>query len=197
MARKVADSEVYVLKITLRGGSPPIWRRIRISGGASLMDLHRAIQAVMGWDGYHMFSFEKNRVCFSDVSMFDDMDDVDFADAGAASIQELLPRVKDKCLYLYDFGDSWEHEVVLEKKEEYDPGRPLPECIAGKSACPPEDCGGLYGYYNLLEILADPAHEEYESVLEWVGGPFDPSHFDLERAKRELASAFRPRKPRK
>ena len=197
MARKVATSEAYVLKITLRGGDPPIWRRIRISGGASLMDLHRAIQAVMGWDGYHMFSFEKNRVCFSDVSMFDDMDDVDFADARAVTIQELLPRVKSKIVYLYDFGDSWEHEVLLEKKEEYDPGPPLPECIAGKSACPPEDCGGLYGYYNLLEILADPAHEEYESVLEWVGGPFDPSHFDLERAKRELASAFRPRKPRK
>lgn len=194
MVKAKASSEVYVLKVTLRGGHPPIWRRIRIAGSASLIDLHRAIQAVMGWEGYHMFSFEKDHVSFGDVSLGDDMDELDFEDAGKVSIQELLPRAKSKLLYLYDFGDGWEHEVLLEKKEEFDPGRVLPECVAGKSACPPEDCGGIYGFYSLLEILADPEHEEYESMLEWTGGPIDRTYFDLEEANQELASEFGRRK---
>ncbi len=194
MATKVVDSDVYVLKITLRGSSPPIWRRVRIADDTTLMGLHEVIQVVMGWEGYHMFQFEKNRTYYGDVSM----NDVDYGpemeDANEVGISELLPSVKSKLKYIYDFGDSWEHEILLEKKEKRDAGRPLPECIAGKCAAPPEDCGGIYGYYNLLEILADPEHEEHEERLEWTGGPIDPSRFDLERANQELTSVFRPKK---
>jgi hypothetical protein len=96
--------------------------------------------------------------------------------------------------YVYDFGDDWEHEVIVEKVERVDPDQPYPFLITGKRACPPEDCGGIYGYLHLLEVLADPNDAEHAELSEWVGGTLDPEHFDLEANRRDLARLARRRR---
>ena len=172
-------------KITLKGIRPPIWRRFLVPEGLSLSDLHDVIQEVMGWlDGHlHQFCYERKRYGVPDPDW--DLDKI--LDDGTIAIQNLGLSVKDKILYEYDFGDGWEHELLLEKilpAEE----RGVPVCLKGARSCPPEDCGGPWGYENLLKALKDPEDEEYVSWKEWLPEDFDPEHFDLEGVNNRLAS---------
>jgi len=105
-------------------------------------------------------------------------------------VGDLLQKEKDKIVYEYDFGDSWEHTVTLEKILDPEEGQVYPVCIKGKRACPPEDCGGIWGYYNLLEILDDPKCDEHQGILDWVGGTIDPEAFDLEVANARVRQRF-------
>lgn len=107
------------------------------------------------------------------------------------TIAEVLPREKSRIVYEYDFGDSWLHEILVEKIDGRVPGAPYPMCVDGKRACPPEDCGGIGGYAELLEVLSDPGHEEHEDKLEWLGGQFDPKAFDLGEANGALKPLWR------
>ena len=108
-------------------------------------------------------------------------------------LRELLPRIGSKAFYTYDFGDFWEHEISLEKLRKFDPGRIYPVCLAGEMACPPEDCGGLAGYYVMLQAIRDPRHEQHQELLEWAGESYDPESFSREQVNRALQKMKRVR----
>ncbi len=168
-------SNVYQFKITLKSTKPKIWRRIQIPENYSFWDLHVAIQNAMGWYDCHLHQFEMNtRIGFRVIIGSEDCDELE----DKAKIAKYFLFPKDKASYEYDFGDGWEHEIVLEKILPAVTGNKYPQCIAGERACPPEDCGGVWGYENLLTIIKNPKHEEYEDRIEWLGSEFDPEKFD-------------------
>lgn len=176
---------VYQLKISLKGSEPQIWRRIHVPETYTFWDLHVAIQDAMGWEDYHLHEFEMRHPSTGKKVRIGIPD----KEAGFFR-QEVIPEQKQKISnwfsmenrvagYTYDFGDNWEHKIQLEKIVPRDKKIEYPVCIAGKRACPPEDCGGIWGYEGLLEAIKDPNHEEHEGMLEWIGGEFDPEHFDV------------------
>jgi hypothetical protein len=185
-ARKSPNkTEIYQLKITLRGSKPPIWRRVQVRSDINLATLHRIIQEAMGWTDSHLHQFRVGETYYG----VPDQDDFGFSeteDEKTAKLNQLLSRPKAKFIYEYDFGDSWEHEVLLEKILPPDPAVHYPVCIAGKRACPPEDCGGVWGYENFLEAIQNPDHPEHEEFVEWIGGSFDPEAFDIADVNRAL-----------
>jgi len=187
-----AASSIYQLKVSLKGAKPPIWRRILVSSDMELVDLHHAIQSTMGWYNCHLHQFKLGRTFFQPDPdpEFMGFGGFETEDSAGVRICDLLRSEKEKIDYEYDFGDSWEHVVLLEKITKPEEGQAYPVCIKGKRACPPEDCGGLWGYCNLLEILENPKDEEYEGMLEWVGGKIDPEAFDLAEANARLKRYF-------
>jgi len=184
--QQATETEIYQLKITLLGTKPPIWRRVQVPSDTNLAQLHRIIQIVMGWEDAHLHHFKVGKSYYG-VSYPDDFDGVNRTkDEKNVTLGELASRPKAKFLYEYDFGDSWEHEILLEKILSLESGVQYPVCITGKRACPPEDCGGVWGYANLLEVLQDPKHPEYDDMREWIGGSFDPEAFAVETVNKAL-----------
>jgi len=175
----------YQLKITLRGSRPPIWRRFVVPDTITLPELHEVIQIVMGWTDSHLHEFVVGRVSYG-------VPDPEFPSGprneARVRINRLLDKEKQKLMYLYDFGDGWEHVVELEKIIIGDKASSKPRCITGKRACPPEDCGGIYGYYDFLEAIKDSDHPEHDNMIEWWGGDFDPEFFDMEEVNEILSS---------
>jgi hypothetical protein len=182
-----AADVAYQLKITLRGVSkPPVWRRVLVPAGIRLDELHEVIQCAMGWDDGHMHSFSLGMLHYgiSDPELGHE-------DERSVPLSQLLTEPGDKLLYTYDFGDGWEHDILLEQTSPIEPGERYPRCVTGKGACPPEDCGGVWGYANLKEALADPGHEEHEDLLEWLSldtaDDFDPTAFSADEINMGLA----------
>ncbi|MFO7602712.1 MAG: plasmid pRiA4b ORF-3 family protein [Gammaproteobacteria bacterium] len=167
---------IYQLKVSLKGLRPPVWRRFLISSSDSLQAVHLVLQIVMGWSDAHLHEFVQGRERYG-------VPDEDFPDGVQDEIDyrlgQVLKQEKDRLNYVYDFGDGWEHEVVLEKVLPFTPDAVLPLCLEGGGACPPEDIGGIPGYEMFLAVLSDPAHPEHEELMEWSGGNFDSLHFDL------------------
>lgn len=183
------DPAVFQLKISLKGSKPPIWRRILIESACTLEDLHFAIQSAMGWSNSHLHAFEIVGREYGPI--YEDDQDLDFEDEADYALWQVIRKERQKFLYRYDFGDDWEHEIVLEKKLPADPDLEYPRCIAGELACPPEDSGGLYGYYNKLAVLGDPDSKYYKEIAEWMGADWDASRFDLDEANANLQDQFR------
>ena len=175
--KQAARKTAITLKVTLRGSKPPIWRRLIMPGSASLGALHAAIQAAMGWDGYHLHAFDVGGRQYGERGALEDG-----ADENRATLERLVRAGHRRFTYTYDFGDDWEHLVTVEKAGTAEEGLSIPACIAGKRACPPEDCGGVWGYYELLEALADPGRPDHAEQREWVPETFDPEAFDVARA---------------
>jgi hypothetical protein len=162
-----ATPSIYELKITLLEIDPPIWRRIQVPNTLLLSCLHDALQAVMGWTDSHLHQFERDGKCWGDTDS-DDSGDLKLMDESRFSIGNLLKAEGDSMIYLYDFGDNWRHEVVLEKIIPSEaPTKPV--CLAGARRCPPEDVGGPHGYQELLEVIFEPGHEEFEHYRQWAG----------------------------
>lgn len=183
-AKSAAGVPRYQLKITLRQSKPPIWRRVVVRGNLTLDRLHDVIQIAMGWTGGHMHQFIAGS---GSVRAYYGPTDPEFGGMGAEMLDEqrhtvasLAPAAKRRFTYEYDFGDGWQHEVLVEKLLPPDPEFKHPVCLAGANACPPEDCGGIGGYYHLLEIMADPKHPEHKVMKEWVGGKLEPEAFNLD-----------------
>ncbi len=178
------NAEIYQFKISLDGSKPPIWRRIHVPSTYSFFDLHIAIQDSMGWEGYHlhMFEMEDPRTGAKVELGMPDQEYQIYEREVLADHKEKISKyfsdTNQKARYEYDFGDSWIHTVKLEKILPAKPGEKYPKCIAGKMACPPEDCGGIPGYYYTLSILEDPEHEEYSETIDWLGKEFNPKLFD-------------------
>lgn len=190
-----ADKSVYQLKVTLDGSKPPIWRRILVPGNTTLYNLHDILQIVMGWENYHLHMFT------IDGQIYGDPEDDEYGDLGTKDetryrLDRLGLREKSKFSYEYDFGDSWDHTILVEKILPPENGVHYPVCIQGKRACPPEDVGGVWGYQGFLEAIADPEHEEHEEYLVWIGGEFDPEAFDLDEVNQALR-AFEPARDRR
>lgn len=181
------DGPIYQIKITLSGSKPPIWRRFLIASNVNLYQLHRVIQDVMGWTNSHMHQYRQNKLYYGTPDKESEADfGIKTLDEKKFKINQVMDKPKAKIIYEYDFGDSWDHDVVLEKIIIKDEAINYPICLDGQRACPPEDCGGLRGYYELLDIIGNPEHEEYEEMMEWLGGEFNPEEFDLERINRNL-----------
>lgn len=180
--------QVYQLRIDLKGAKPPIWRRFVVVSTVNLEEFHGIIQIVMGWMDCHLHQFIVGETYYG-------MPDPEFGlegvyDEGKYKLDGLLQEEKDSLIYEYDFGDGWEHKIVLEKILPFDGKAALPRVIKAKGACPPEDVGGLWGYYNFLEAISDPAHPEHEDYKERVGDDFDPNAFDVEQVNGLLVKYF-------
>jgi hypothetical protein len=169
------------VKITLRGAKPPIWRRLRLPASTTLAQLHQVIQMAFGWEDAHLHAFEigGRRYSRPDFELWDEA-----ADEGKARLRDLA-RPGTRLRYTYDFGDSWEHDVLVEDLLPSD-GVPHAVCLTGRRAGPPEDCGGVWGYAELCDILADPDHPDHAERVEWLGRPYDPAAFDKDAVNASL-----------
>jgi hypothetical protein len=182
------SKSIYQIKISLIGVKPPIWRTILVSSAIDLEIFHDTIQLVMGWTDSHLHQFIANQVFYGTP---DDDFELEMEDETKYKLSQLLKKEKDSLIYEYDFGDSWEHKVLLEKILPDDGKTILPVCLKGKRACPPEDCGGIWGYEELLVTISDSKHPDHEDMLEWLGGEFDPEEFDLEEINEDLAEYWK------
>jgi hypothetical protein len=164
--------EVYVIKVTLLDTSPPIWRRILVPRDITLRNLHRTLQVVMGWTNSHLHQFvlprQKRKV----------------ANEHRTTLGELIGTVGARLWYEYDFGDAWQHELLLEEVLLGDDSFQQ-TCVAGKGCCPPEDSGGPHGFAEFLEALADANHPSHDEVCEWLGD-FNPAFFSADETNRRL-----------
>lgn len=174
---------VYRIKVTLKGIKPPIWRRFEVSGQMTLFKLHTVLQVVMGWTDSHLHQFIIGRTYYGET---DPEFGSDTVNEKRVKLFQLPLGEKSKFIYEYDFGDSWEHKLLIEKILPATEGQKTPVCLKGSRACPPEDIGGIWGYADFLEAIHDPEHPEHEDMMEWVGGNFDPETFDLDGVNQYL-----------
>jgi hypothetical protein len=173
---RTASGTVFQLKITLQDTKPPIWRRVLVDGSATLDHVHEVIQAAFGWWNYHLHEFEVGRTRYGVPDPGEDWGEPP-RDARRTRLDAVASE-GSTFRYTYDFGDGWEHRVVVEKVLPASSVATVPACIDGRRACPPEDCGGTWGYRELLDILSDPEHPEHDERRDWLGRPFDPEAFD-------------------
>ncbi len=180
-----ASERLYQFKITLLESQPPIWRRIQVRN-CTLDRLHKHIQTAMGWTNSHLHQFEIDGERHGDPELIDDgFEDFECVDSTIRKISEIVPKDGKRFgfLYEYDFGDGWKHEVLFEGCLKAESGYRYPLCVEGECACPPEDVGGIGGYEEFLEALADPKHEQHDAFVEWAG-EFDPEMFDAEKTTK-------------
>ena len=180
----------YQLKVTLSGAKPPIWRRILVPSDIQLGKLHLVLQVAMGWTNSHLHQFIAGSTLYG-IQDDEFSSEMEVEDESKYRLDQLLKSEKETINYEYDFGDGWEHKIVLEKILPYNQDKRLPCCIKAKRACPPEDCGGIWGYQELLDIIRDPDHPEYEDMVEWLDGEFDPEKFDIDVINEILATYAR------
>jgi hypothetical protein len=186
--------EIYQLKVTLLGTSPPIWRRLLLPADLTLAQVHDVLQAAMGWEDCHMHEFCVGHRHFGQPNPEDRLMGMPpVENERKVRLSSVLGRIGAKAIYTYDFGDSWEHGLVLEKRLSPDPDTAYPVCTGGQLACPPEDCGGIGGFYDLLDALGDPAHDQYDELRDWVGDDYDPEVFSVEDVNRMLKPLQRHR----
>jgi hypothetical protein len=188
-SRKVwLPQDIYQIKVTLLGTRPPIWRRLLVPAGLTLEVLHDVLQVAMGWDDSHLHEFRIGQERFGKSDRRDRLLGGDpIGNERKTHLYRVLGKVGAKAVYSYDFGDSWEHAVVVEKVLPPEPALSYPLCVGGKLHGPPDDCGGIPGYYNLVEAIGDPTHPEHEELLNWVGGEFDPEAFSVKDVNQRLA----------
>ncbi len=184
---------VYQLKVTLMESDPPIWRRLQVPGKMTLSRLDRIIQTAMGWTNSHLHTFTAGGVLYAAPNA---EWEIEVKDERRVRLAQIAREEGEAFVYEYDLGDSWQHQVLVEEVQ-VGSGDEVPVCIAGERACPPEDCGGVQGFYDTLAILRDPGHEEYEDRKVWIesmtGGPFDP---DARRSREPKPQSPPLRRPR-
>ena len=182
--------ERLVLRVELDYTDPVIWRKISVPSDCTLGELHDVIQVAFGWENSHLHEFEFKKRRFSTTDMPDDL--IGFGDViedeNSISVGKLLTRKGSKLRYTYDFGDNWTHTIVREEVDSK--GGSLPAVLDGELACPPEDCGGVYGYYQMLDAIDDEEHPDHDHYVEWIG-PVDETSFDAQQANRTLQKWFK------
>lgn len=176
--------KIFQFKISLFDVKPLIWRRIQVLSTSTFSDFHDIIQSAMGWRDCHLHEFfiTKNTNVHR-IGTVDEYDDfgAPTEDEMRVTLSKIFTEEQQKITYVYDFGDDWRHEIILEKILGVD-DKTYPQCIYGERACPPENCGGQLGYENLLKILDDPEHEDHKNIMEWCG-KIDPEAFSIETTK--------------
>ena len=181
-AKGSSKATVYQLKVTLKDSRPPIWRRIQVPGDITLYKLHQVLQVVMDWTDSHLHQFIIGGRHYGEP----DPEFQEVLSERRVKLSQVVRDEKARFVYEYDFGDDWLHQIVVEKILPPEEGKSYPVCLSGKRAAPPEDCGGIWGYYELLETLSNPDDAEYAGMLEWAGGPIDPEEFDLDEINQAL-----------
>ncbi len=183
-------SKILELDIVLQGSKPKIWRRVLVPEDMTFHDLHYIIQFAMGWTHSHLHQFivgkYQRRIGIPFDDDFDEMED-----SREIKINSILNVPKAKIVYEYDFGDGWEHIVEVKKLHESEAGKTYPLLFGGAMACPPEDCGGIWGYQDLVEKMKQKGTEEYEDLVEWLGGEFDPEEFDMDKFNKLYFKNFK------
>src|SRR5438477_7049629 len=186
MARSAPPAgKVHCLKVILQGTDPPVWRRLLVRSNTTLADVHQILQWAMGWENSHLHQFHFGNTTYGPSSF------ADFGprpkDEGRARLATVAP-LGTQFMYEYDFGDGWEHIVEVEKVLPAGDGEHYPRCVGGERACPPEDCGGSWGYAEMLDTINSGPSDERDELLDWLGDTFDPDHFDADA----LNSMLRP-----
>jgi hypothetical protein len=188
-AKKTQSKDaVYQFKITLLESQPMIWRRIQVQD-CTLDKLHEHIQTAMGWTNSHLHQFRIGEQRYADpMLMEEDFEEFGYHDSTTTMLSDILPKTgkRFRFQYEYDFGDSWHHEVLFEGVVQADSKVKYPLCLEGERACPPEDCGGIWGYPDFVEAIQNPDHERHEELLKWVGGSFDPEEFNSGKATKAM-----------
>jgi hypothetical protein len=177
MPAEKALAKAYQLKITLQEIRPAIWRRFQVPASIQLATLNDVLQIVIGWTNSHLHQFEKDGKRFG----------VPEDDEGKFTLDQLLKRDGDSLVYIYDFGDDWRHDLLLEKILPAEAGTVHAVCLAGERHCPPENVGGVPGYAELLEAIFDPNHKEHDQYVRWAGARFRPEKFDVKAVNEALS----------
>ena len=180
-------NEIIQLKVSLEGSDPLIWRTLLINRETTFFELHHIIQLAMGWKNYHLFEFNLDGYR---VGMIEENEEGygsnQLLDANKTLLTDIISLEKDRFHYNYDFGDYWMHEVTVEKLLPKEEKTVYPVCVNGELNCPPEDCGGIGGFYNMLKILQDKRHPEYKDMRTWIGKKYDPLAFDTVKVNKQL-----------
>jgi hypothetical protein len=172
---------IHTIKVSLRHMKPPVWRRLQVPSTTNLAELHHIIQAAMGWYDCHLHQFEVDGVDYADPAhMLDETTD---------EARRTLARMQvgQRFAYWYDFGDDWWHDITVESVERADPALTYPRCVTGRRTCPPEDCGGPWGFDELMRALGDEKHPDHEMYREWIPVDYDPARFNLDEINEALA----------
>lgn len=175
----MTSTTYYSLRIELTHSEPMIWRRLLVPANITLPKLHRAIQGAMGWSNSHLHQFHIGNERYSEP---DPYDNGRLIDEKGVKLSSLLVEQVREFIYEYDFGDDWQHRLVLEQVQQAHPSWKGSLCTAGQRACPPENVGGIWGYAEFLSAIANPQHEQHIDMLCWIGGVFDPEGFDINSA---------------
>lgn len=177
-----SGSVVVQVRLELAEVTPTVWRRLLVPGSVTLAKLHRIVHASMGWSDSHVYALRVGGTVYGklDDDPDDDLDEED-GDETSLTVLEALEAldVHDEFLYEYDFGDGWKHTIAAEDIRPQSSALKFAVCLGGEGACPPEDVGGPEGYRAFLVAVGDPGHEDHQELLEWFGGPFDPTRFDI------------------
>lgn len=185
MSARTAKAFTYQLKITLLEIDPPIWRRFQVPSTIPMCCLHDAMQVVMGWTDSHLHQFDKDGKHWGDPQNSEFDDDIDINDESQVPVAKVLLAEGESMIYVYDFGDDWRHQVLLEKILPSESAT-KPICLAGERRCPPEDVGGPFGYEEFLEAIFQPGHKEFEHYRGWAGGKFHAEEFRLKAVNKML-----------
>lgn len=187
--------DIIQLKITLQWTKPPIWRRVLVDRKTTFVELHHIIQIAMGWENCHLYEFKVDNYRIGEPNKdFDGFFASDkLVDASTVTLDSFITGTKEQFEYEYDFGDGWTHQIVVEKFLSRDSKAKYPICTDGKLNCPPEDCGGIGGFYGLLDIIVNKKHPERNEMLEWLGGHYDPAHFDINNINKVMRKLDRKR----
>jgi Plasmid pRiA4b ORF-3-like protein len=188
-----AEPTAVQLRVTLLDIEPAIWRQLVVPWWLHLGQLHRVVQAAFGWWDAHLHEFRIGGLRYGDPEQIgpEFEDDARAFDEATVRLRDFRRTPGQNLIYVYDFGDNWQHRITFEDLVAIDPAPRTASCIVGARACPPEDVGGTPGYERFLEIIADPDHPEHREVLTWCGGRFDPEAFNLDRTNRDVRAALR------
>lgn len=180
-------SEIIQLTVSLHQSAPLIWRSIVLDKATSFFELHHIIQIAMGWKNYHLFEFNLDGYRIGMIEENEEgYDSNQLLDATKTLLADVLSLEKDNFQYTYDFGDGWLHDIEVQQLSEKQEDGIYPKCTNGQMNCPPEDCGGMPGFYDLLKILANKKHPEYRESKIWVGKKYDPELFEPVKVNKQL-----------
>ena len=177
---------IFTFHIKLVVTKPLVTRTFKVSSEISMFELHHTIQVVMGWRNYHLYQFMVGEKLIADSRLWDEDEMGPITNVKDVSVGQVFTKVGTTVVYEYDFGDGWMHHLELADRSTHPTQEVLPLVISGENACPPEDCGGIHGYKELLEVLKNPKHPEYRETIVWVGSTFNPTKFSVDAHNKEL-----------
>ena len=181
--------DIIQMRISLQDSNPEIWRVIQVAENTTFFELHHIIQITMGWQNYHLFEFNLEGYRIGEVSedfRFEGYGSDEVIDSKDTKLKEVISGPKDIINYQYDFGDDWEHRLQVQKFLAKDKAVVYPVCLEGEMRCPPEDCGGIYSFYEYLAILKNKKHPEHKEMVTWFPKKYDPAHFDIDAVNMQL-----------
>lgn len=187
MKREVKIIEAIRIKISLDKTNPLIWRELLVARDITFYKFHHAIQIAMGWTNSHLFEFTIEGYRIGEIfENLEEQDESHIINARETKLIALIDKEGEDFKYEYDFGDGWSHSIILEKFESLENTQQLPFCLSGALKCPPEDCGGITGFYDFLSIISNKRHPDYQDTKVWAGGKFNSTEFDVVKINKQL-----------